>query len=112
MKIESITIDGIDYDLVEVDRPFNGAECYFWNREEAGCKLEKEEFGWVCPAAIVGRRTLIKPNEWLCCYDECGDELTFDNEDTYEEVEETLLDFGWLVIGNKCYCADCVALKE
>ena len=53
-----------------------------------------------------------EPNEWLCYCDECGDELTFDHEESYEEVEETLLDFGWLVIGDKCYCADCAALKE
>lgn len=38
MNIELIKIDGIDYDLVEVNRPFNCAECDFWNSEEGGAK--------------------------------------------------------------------------
>ena len=60
MKLESIKIDGIDYDLVEVGHSFNCAECDFWNLEKAECKLAKESFGWVCPAAIEGRRLALK----------------------------------------------------
>lgn len=60
MQIEAIKIDGIDYDIVEVERPFNCAECDFYDFEEAACKLENEFFGWVCPAAILCRRIALK----------------------------------------------------
>jgi hypothetical protein len=60
MRIESIRIDGVDYDLVDAGRPFNCSACDFWIQEEAACKLEKELFGWVCPAVIDGRRVALK----------------------------------------------------
>ena len=57
---ESIKIGGVEYDIVEVERPFNCAECDLWNRENADCKFEKDSLGLICPAAICGRRLVFK----------------------------------------------------
>lgn len=60
MQINSMTIDGIGYDVVEVDGPFKCGECDVYDWDEMECGFEKESCDWVCPLSNDKRRVILK----------------------------------------------------
>lgn len=60
MQINSITIDGVDYDVVEEDRLFKCSECDLYDWEEMECGFEKESCDWICPLADDKRCVILK----------------------------------------------------
>jgi hypothetical protein len=60
MHINSMTIDGVDYDVVKENRPFKCDECDIYDWVEMECRFEKESCDWVCPLANDKRRVILK----------------------------------------------------
>jgi hypothetical protein len=60
MQINSMTIDGVEYDVVKVDRPFKCDECDIYDWEEMECPFERETCDFVCPLANEKRRSVLK----------------------------------------------------
>lgn len=62
MQINSMTIDGVEYDVVKAERPFKCDECDIYDWEEMGCGFEKEscDWDWVCPVENGKHRVVLK----------------------------------------------------